>query len=264
MLDSLTPLLASPLAMGILLFVVGVLAGTINVVAGGGSFLTLPVLILLGLPAGVANGTNRVGILCQNAGAAWTFRRSGRLDGVRASREVGAAVVGSLLGVWLALQVGDVSFRRILAVLMIVVFLGTLWRRPSTGPNEVSLTAGGGALQWGSLPTAMAFFLVGIYTGFIQAGAGFFVLMVTTALGLDLVVGNAVKVILILSITIPSLLIFAMNGRVDWLWGLCLAGGTLIGGQIGVRLTLTRGEAWIRSFLTVAAVLFAIGLWVKG
>jgi hypothetical protein len=252
--------------MGTLLFVVGVLTGTINVVAGGGSFLTLPVLIFLGLPSGVANGTNRVGILFQNFGAAWTFRRSGRLDGLRATREITAAVVGSLLGVWLALQVGDVSFRRVLAVLMIVIFLGTLWRKPATGSVSESRVDPSplGALRWGSLPTASAFFLIGIYTGFIQAGAGFFVLMVTTALGLDLVVGNAIKVVLILSITVPSLLLFAINGRVDWLWGLCLAAGSLIGGQIGARWTLTRGEAWVRSFLTVAAVLFAIGLWIKG
>lgn len=255
----LTPdaLLASTPALGTALFLIGIVAGTINVVAGGGSFLTLPVLILLGLPAGVANGTNRVGILLQNAGAAWSFRRSGTLGGLPLGRELAAGVLGALAGVWLALQVGDFAFRRMLAVLMVVVFLGTLWRRPTARDAA-------GWLRWGSPLAVVGFFLVGVYTGFIQAGAGFFVLMVTSALGLDLVRGNAIKVVLILCITVPALALFAANGRVDWFWGLCLAAGTFLGGQLGVRLTLTRGEAWVRGFLSVTAILFAVALWIRG
>jgi len=62
------------------LAVLGLFVGAVYVIAGGGSFLTLPMLIFLGLPATVANGTNRVGILLQNVGAVWGFHRRQVLD----------------------------------------------------------------------------------------------------------------------------------------------------------------------------------------
>ena len=258
MLETFKVLLPGNLGLGLLLFLVGVVAGTINVIAGGGSFLTLPTLILLGLPAGVANGTNRVGILFQNVGAVWGFRRSGRFEDVAIGWRVLPAVLGAIVGVGLALQLDDTSFRRVLAVLMVVVFLGMMWSRNSGEDQDLD--------RWNSSIWAVsgAFFLVGVYGGFIQAGVGFLVLLVTSAFGLNLVSGNAVKVVVILGLTVVSLALFAINGKVDLFWGLCLAAGTVIGGQIGVRLTLTRGEAWVRVFLTMTAILFAVALWMKG
>jgi uncharacterized membrane protein YfcA len=234
----------------LLLFAVGCLAGTLNVLAGGGSFLTLPVLLFLGLPAPLANGTNRVAILLQNTGAVWSFSRQGVLDRGALLWAALPATAGAVLGAWLALDVGELAFRRLLAVLMVVLSAGSLWsprrrkvaRRPAWMP--------------------LAFFAVGVYGGFIQAGVGFLVLAVTTAAGLDLVRGNAVKVLAILCWTVAALGVFAAAGSVDWQLGAALAAGNLAGGVTGARLTVLKGHRWVKAVVTVTAILFALGLWL--
>jgi len=237
------------------LFLAGAVAGVLNVVAGGGSFLTLPILLYLGLPATMANATNRVGILFQNIGAVASFRRHGVLEIRWAVRVAVPAVAGAVLGVFLALRTPETGFRRILATLMIVITLWTLWdplrRRRRGGPV---LPAGGFLLGTG-------FFLAGVYGGFVQAGVGFLILVLTTLTGFDLVRGNAVKVLCILPFTLVALGIFASQGQVAWLQGLVLAAGTVLGGQVGVRLAVVKGHRWLRGVVTGAILLMAIHLW---
>jgi uncharacterized membrane protein YfcA len=243
-------------ALYILLFVTGVVAGTLNVIAGGGSFLTLPALIFLGLPAGVANGTNRVGILIQNVGAVWSFRREGVLDSWRQAWVGLPAAAGAVLGVWAALQVGDDTFRKVLAFLMVAISLFTLWDPlRSTAPRASAAHPG--------LWLGLGFFVAGVYGGFVQAGVGFLILTVTTLAGLDLVRGNGIKVLCILIFTALALALFAWQGKVEWPVGLVLGAGTLIGGQIGVKLTVLKGHRWLRGVVTATIVVFAVRLWTS-
>lgn len=241
-----------------LLFAAGAVAGVINVVAGGGSFLTLPLLMFMGLPAGVANGTNRVGILVQNVGAVWSFQRHGVMDWSSLLWAALPASFGAGVGVWIALVISDQSFKRVLAMLMVTLALWTLWAPSGASPEERAAAARRGKR---SLLVAGAFFLVGIYGGFVQAGVGFLILAATTVAGLDLVRGNAVKVLTVLCFTVLALALFAVNGRVDWLMGATLAAGTLLGGLVGARLTILKGHRWVRGVVTVTVVLFALKLW---
>jgi len=251
----------SPLGY-LLLFATGLIAGTVNVVAGGGSFLTLPVLIFLGLPPGIANGTNRVGIMLQNVAAVWSFRRYGLFDRSALAWAGLPALLGGALGAWLALWISDRAFQQILALLMVAVTLYTLWSpRREAGPPQTA--EGESPRRPAGSPWILAagFFAVGIYGGFIQAGVGYLVLAVTTAAGLDLVRGNVVKVLAVLCLTAQALAIFAWQGRVDWPLGLCLAAGTILGGLLGVRLTVLKGHRWLRRAVTATIIVFAVKLW---
>jgi hypothetical protein len=241
----------------LLLFGAGVAAGTINVIAGGGSFLTLPALIFLGLPPNLANATNRVGILLQNVAAVWSFRRHGYFDHSALMWAGLPSVLGGALGAWLALWISDRAFQQLLALLMVAVTLWTLWSpRNETGEGRPpGRPAGSPWLLFAG------FFFVGIYGGFIQAGVGYFVLAVTSAAGLDLVRGNAVKVLAMLFANALALLIFAWQGRVDWLLGLWLAAGNVVGGLAGVRLTVLKGHRWVRRMVTATIIVFAVKLW---
>ena len=237
-----------------ILGVAGFVGGALNVVAGGGSFLTLPVLIFLGLPSTVANATNRVGVVIQSVGGVWGFHRHAVLDwrwGLWASVP---CLAGAALGAWAALHVGDAAFRRILALVMVAVTLWTLVE-PFKGRSRVAVRS----------PRSPAVFVgllgVGLYGGFVQAGVGFLVLAVTTHAGFDLVRGNAVKVLTVLGLTLLSLLIFVSAGKVDWSMGLALGLGSLLGSLVGVRLTVAKGHGWVRGAVTVTVVLFAIKLW---
>ncbi len=239
------------------LFAAGAVAGTLNVIAGGGSFLTLPVLIFLGLPAGIANATNRVAIFLQNVGAVWSFKRFGVLDTRSLLWAAVPATLGAIPGTWLALTISDRAFQKTLAFLMVAITVWTLWS-PGSKPG---LSSAGGKTRY--LALGAGFFLTGVYGGFIQAGVGFLVLAVTSMAGLDLVRGNAVKVLAILCFTGLSLGIFIWQDRVDWPLGLCLAGGNVLGGLLGARLTVLKGHGWVKNVVTLTILVFAVKLWLS-
>ncbi|MDX1568166.1 MAG: sulfite exporter TauE/SafE family protein [Longimicrobiales bacterium] len=278
----------------------GLAAGTLNVLAGGGSALTLPLLIFLGLPPTVANGTNRVAILAQNVAAALAFRRHGISTEGLLWTAVPPALVGAGLGTWTALVVGDAAFQRILSGVMVFIAVWMVWRPLPGGPRdgrqkvedgsvedaeaaatEDDAVPGAGAAEaaggrphrarppfFRSSPSFLrrvgvgaGFFLVGFYGGFIQAGVGFLILAMTSAAGLDLVRGNALKVLLVLTFTPLTLGLFWLGGAVEWGSGLTLALGMAAGGLIGVRLNVLKGHAWVRRVVTAAVVLFAVRLW---
>ncbi len=245
--------MADPLPLLILL-VVGFVAGVINVIAGGGSFLTLPVLIFLGLPATVANGTNRIGVLTQNVSAVWGFHRFQVLDWRWALIVSVPSAIGGIVGAWAALQIGDDAFRRILSVVMVVLTVATLFAPdPVTRRRDVRSPT--------SWLVMIGFFFVGVYGGFLQAGVGLMILTMTTWSGIDLVRGNAIKVLSNSLLTFLALAIFATQARVHWPFGIALGVGNLLGGQVGVHLAVGRGHAWIKGVLTATVIVLAIRLW---
>ncbi|MFQ5689138.1 MAG: sulfite exporter TauE/SafE family protein [Gemmatimonadota bacterium] len=243
----------------LILFAAGCLAGTINVIAGGGSFLTLPLMIFLGLPPTTANGTNRIAILVQNAGAVWSFHRHRILEWRWLAVAAPPAVLGAVLGAWSAVRIGDAAFERILATLMVGISLWALW-------NPLSGRHAGDTLRPSSplarLGLMGGFLTVGFYGGFVQAGVGFLFLGLTAAAGLNLVRGNALKVLIILAYTPLTLALFSASGKVEWGLGLALAAGNLLGGLAGVRLTVLKGHRWVKRVVTVTVILFALKLWL--
>jgi len=250
--------LSDALVSALLLFGVGTFAGVLNVIAGGGSFLTVPLLIFLGLPATVANGTNRLAIITQNIGASFSFHRRGLIPRTWLLVAAPTSVIGALLGTFAAVRIGDVAFQRVLALSMVAITAWTLW-------HPASRAAGGASdppaprRRW---MYAAAFFVVGLYGGFIQAGVGFIVLALTTAGGLDLIRGNALKVTLLLVFTPLALVVFAASGKVDWPMAVVLASGNYVGGLVGVHVQVLKGHAWVRNVVTVTIVLFAVRLLV--
>jgi uncharacterized membrane protein YfcA len=233
----------------------GLAAGIINTLAGGGSLLTLPILIFAGLPAQVANGTNRVPILMQNVFAVTRFSR-GKVKMARpALRLAVPAVLGALAGSVAASLLGGETFRRVLAgVLLLVlvpVFLNPKRRLAGAGSEEGSVT-----------PLSMALFVgVGFYGGFVQAGVGFLVLGVTVlACGYDLVRSNAIKVLVILIYTAAVVPVFLWHGLIAWGPAIAMTVGQSAGGWIGARLAISRGVPLIRVVLVVMSVLAAAKL----
>ena len=249
--------IADPVLAALLLIPAGFVAGALNTVAGGGSFLTLPLLILLGLPHTVANGTNRLAILIQTAGATAAFRRADVLPVGVLVRLGLAAILGAGLGSTLAVHVGETVFLRFLSIVMVLFTLFPLLQRGVDGedvrPGAPHVGAG----------LVTAFVAVGFYGGFVQAGVGFLSLGATNWAGYGLVAGNAIKVACIFLFSIVSLSVFAANGVVNWGVGLALGIGTFAGALVGARLTLKAGDRILRFVVAAATLTFAVALWLR-
>jgi uncharacterized membrane protein YfcA len=238
----------------ILIFLGGSVAGVINVMAGGGSLITLPLLIFAGLPPTVANGTNRVAIVLQNVGALAGFRRNGLKVGGKVWLLLIPSLLGAYIGVRLAVNLDETAMRRAIGVILVVMLVPLLRRRrprPPEGPIRMST-------RWWVWPI---YFLVGAYGGFLQAGVGFFYLALLVGLqGLDLVRANLVKVFLILMYSILALALFLAGGKVALVPGLTLAAGNTLGGWVGAHLAVRKGERWIKVVLAVAVIVSAAEL----
>jgi uncharacterized membrane protein YfcA len=240
-----------------LLTAVGVVAGFLNVMAGGGSLLTVPVLVFMGLPGPVANGTNRIAILVQNFMAITAFFQRGfsefKLSLSLAACAIPGAVVGALVGVNLQ---GE-WFNRILAIIMLAVMLIMYLDRGSSRSAEPDYQPTRTQLIRGHILMVG----VGFWGGFIQIGVGFIIMPVLNrVMGLDLVRTNMHKVFIIFCYTIVALALFASQIEILWMVGAALALGNGIGGYLGAHFAVSKGEKLIKTLLNAVLIVFIIKL----
>ena len=249
----------------ILLAMLGALAGTLNVIAGGGSLLTLPTMIFMGMPEAVANGTNRVAILAQNVTAVSGFRTKGFSDFRLSLTLALASLPGAVLGAHTGALIRGAHFNRILALVIIgVMVVMALQKRSKNAPPSAqpdppknTTTTTRPRLFWGHV----AMIGVGFYGGFIQAGVGFLLMAVlSNVMKLDLVRVNMHKVFIVGTFTLAALIVFLVHGKIWWVPGLCLAVGNSLGGWIGSQLSITKGESFIRQILFLALLAMAVKL----
>ena len=247
----------------LIISIIGFLAGIINVMAGGGSLLTMPLLIFLGLDSVTANGTNRVAIFFQNISSIHGFRSKGVKVGIYGVYLGVAALLGAIVGSKMAIQIDHQVFNRILAVVMILVVVMTLIN-PALKSTE-KLAEGyfteriTGKYKFLGI---FAMFFVGIYGGFIQAGSGLFIMAALTFINrFTLLKSNAAKAVITLIYTLSALSVFILDGKVEWLYGLTLAVSMSIGAWLTSRWSSGSGEKYIKYFMIVAVIAMAIKLW---
>ncbi len=231
----------------ILLAIGGLVAGVINTLAGGGSLITVPLLVFLGLPATTANGTNRIGVLFQNAVSTWRFRREG-LSGLRGAAPVLLPVlIGSVIGAGIASRMSPEAFRQVFGVAMIALLYPMLRGTRPRGRNET-------VSPRGRLMNGVIFFGIGLYGGALQAGVGLFLIAALARSGLDLVRANAIKVVIIGALTLVAVPVFIAQDQVDWRFASALVVGFALGGELGARAAIRGGERLIRPVLVIAVI----------
>ena len=228
--------------------VVGFVAGFINTLAGGGSSLTIPLLIFLGLPVNVANGTNRIAILLQNVVGTSNFARQKVLDFKKAIPLAIASILGAIPGAFIANTLNELVMKRtvgviLLIILILVIFKPEIWLKPDAGKVK----------NRNIVISFIIFFILGAYGGFIQIGIGFFLLAgLSLVEKLDLVKANAMKVLIVMAYTPLALAIFIWNKQVDFKLGLILAVGNMAGAWGGSKVAVSWGPGFIRWVLIVA------------
>ena len=236
------------LAWYIILVIAGFVAGIVNTIAGGGSFLTLPALMLFGLDPKIANGTNRIAVLFSSASAVATFSKHGHLDRALAIRLSLPTLAGVPVGALLAIYLPSHAFETLFGVIFLAMAV-LLALNPKRFIEADDTKA---SSQWVIAPM---FFGIGIYVGFIQAGLGILLLLAMSFLRTgDLVASNAIKNLIAFLVTFAASVVFIIFGLVEWLPGLTMAAGNVLGGYVGARLAIKKGNRMIFVFLVVVMV----------
>lgn len=235
---------------------IGFFAGFINTIAGGGSLLTLPLLMFLGLPANIANGTNRIAIIMQNIVATRNFKKGNVLNFRQGLYLAVPAMIGSVLGASLAVDLSEQIMKRTIGILLVVMFFVILYK-----PDKWLKAQTGIIKEKPGLLQILLFFGLGFYGGFIQAGIGFFLLAALVLIsGLDLVRANAIKLLIILLFNLPAIAIFIWQEQVEFLTGFILAGGNMAGGFVGSKVAMKWNPNFIRWVLLVTLLVSAVKL----
>ncbi len=238
----------------LILFGVGLLAGFINVNAGGGSTLTLPTLIFLGLDSALANGTNRVAIFIQNISAVYSFKKE-KYEQFNISLKLSLLTLpGAVIGALLAVKLSDAIFQKILGVIMIGIIISMII------PQKKILDSQHNNKKI-PLSAYFAMFGIGFYGGFIQVGVGFILMAALQRLmKLNLIYVNMHKVFIVFIYTIPAMLIFIFTKNVNWLLSLVLAAGNAAGAWWAVKFSVKKGEKVIKIVLIVAVLTMSLKL----
>lgn len=240
----------------LLIILTGFVAAFLNTVGGGGSLFTVPILTFFGLPITSANATNRVALLVQNFFAVGGFHSKRVALPWPYSLYLGFSTLGGgLIGSLLASRIADEIFSKIFAGIMIVsVFLIILNPKKPSGAERLTIRS--------QVIGTLCFFFLGIYGGFVQAGIGFLVLAVLNLVNnMNLVTSNYVKVFSAIVYTGVSVVVFAAEGKIDWVTGGILAIGMAFGGWFASRWSVDKGEVWIKRVMIVSIIGMAIKLW---
>ena len=225
----------------------GVLAGVINTLAGSGSLVTLPLLVMLGLPAPLANGTNRVGIVFQCASGILTMRQQGTLQTQGSGWFIAPTLLGAILGAMIATTLNEQIMNLTLGVLMVIMLAVTLLN-PKQWLREESEREPGRPAWW----LLGLFFLMGVHGGFLQAGVGVMLLLgLVMGAKFSLVAANGIKLLIALSFSAVALIMFAFNDLVYWPFGLLMAAGQALGAWLAARFLShsTHAKVWVRRLL---------------
>jgi uncharacterized protein len=242
-----------------LLIGAGFIAGFINTIAGGGSMLTLPALLMMGMPADIANGTNRIGIFLQSLAGARGFYKKGKLQPETISPTLLPSLLGALIGSLAASYLPITWLKPALLSTMLAMALLMLIKPSIVAPPE-----GTPVYALKERPIAwVGLFAAGLYGGFVQAGVGF-ILIAALAGGLryDLVRSNALKMAITCALTVVALGIFILRDQVLWIPGLLMAIGTVAGATVSVQFAISMPQVVLKWILFLMVVLACIGAYL--
>ena len=231
-------------AEGFILVVAGVAAGFINVIAGGGSLLSIPALMWVGLDGASANGTNRIGVLIQSVASTARFAKTE----VHSFKESGllalALLPGGLIGAYWGTLIEGVWFNRLLAFVMLFVLVTMdMEGRPNQSPHK---SADKTRLKNPAVVYSLTG-LIGFYGGVIHIGIGLLIMAVLTRVGgLNLKYTNMHKMIMVIPYTLFAIMIFSCYHEIAWVAGLMLAVGASVGGWLGAKIAVEKSEKRIR------------------
>tara|TARA_B100000575_G_scaffold201924_1_gene163654 strand:+ start:23633 stop:24406 length:774 start_codon:yes stop_codon:yes gene_type:complete len=244
----------------LILISIGLFAGVVNTLAGGGSLVTLPVLILfLGLDEATANGTNRLMVITAALVASYGYRSKGIETHPWGFYFGLVATFGAIIGAKIAINIDGDTFKRFLAIIMISVGLIIVFRSKSIASLDLKERLNGKYLFAGFV----GFFFIGVYGGFLQAGVGIVIMLLLTQINrMNLLRTNSVKAFSVFIYSIAAVAIFALDGKILWMVGFWMVLGSVVGAWLSSRWSVKRGDKVIRITLLIMVTYMAVKLWL--
>lgn len=238
------------------LIISGVFVGFINTLAGGGTIISLSLFMFMGLPADVANGTNRIAVILQNFTSTVNFKKQKLLDSRKATVLMIPTVIGAMLGAQLSVSIDEETFRKALGLVMIMMVYFMVVK-PDKWINGQKVLQDK-KVSWQQM---IIFFFIGIYGGFIQVGVGYFLLAgIVLGAGYELIRANAIKGFIVMFYTIFALIVFVLNDKVHWQYGLIHSIGNVTGAFVASRYAFSWGAGFIRWFIIVLIIITSADL----
>jgi uncharacterized membrane protein YfcA len=218
---------------------VGILTGFVNTLAGSGTLLITPFFIFMGLPADVANGTNRLGIFAQTMVGSFMLQRQNPVNLKGSEVLIVPSVIGAIGGSLLATQVPVKFLEGVIAVVMLLMIY------PIARNSEKWMRVENASEEFHQKPLLVViFFALGFYGGFIQAGTGIFILSAIVLIAeRSLQYANLLKNLIVFLFTIPALAIYIYFGQVNWQIGLVVMVAQMSGAWFAARFLSKSSKA---------------------
>ncbi|MBV8649080.1 sulfite exporter TauE/SafE family protein [Paludibacterium sp.] len=241
-----------------LIALAGLYAGTQNVLAGGGSFITFPALLLAGLNPLAANMTSTIALFPSQITSAVAGRRL--VEGVgplRFRTLFLLSLAGGVLGAWLLLSTPVSVFTHLVPWLVLfattVFFWGSFLRK--SGQQQVT------SMPSGALMAIQG--VIALYGGYFGGGIGILMLAALTVAGQQVRTATATKNALAMTMNASAVAIFAFSPQINWLAALALAVGGIGGGVLGAWLMHRLPEKWLRGFVVLVGVVLSVWLFAR-
>lgn len=236
--------------------ILGFVAAMVDAIAGGGGLISLPALLMVGVPPHLALGTNKFAASLASLNSSITFARSGKVHFPLVKWQIPFTLIGAFLGAWTVLRVSSDFLNK--AVLFLILFVGiyTLFHKNLGIENKFK------ELSFSRIVAGCLFALIfGFYDGFFGPGTGSFLIFSFIALfGFDFVVASANSKVLNFTSNIASLLLFAWNGKILLLYGIPMAIFMILGSYVGTKLAIHRGVVIVKPLFVIMSLLVAAKL----
>lgn len=247
----------------ILLFCAGVLGGVLNSVAGGGSFITFPSLLFVGVPPIIANATNTFASCAGYLSGAYGFRKDIAKHPEVIVYTVIWSLIGGVIGAYLLLNITESLFLEAIPwLLLFATLLFIFGPRVSDLATKMAQRASISS-RWGSLILALSLVFVSAYGGFFNAGLGVIVLSYLVLAGYkDINQMNGLKLLVSSSVSLVAITIFVLEGAIDWNRGVVVMAGALLGGYVAANVSRNIKQQHVRAFITFSSLSMTIYFFV--
>jgi uncharacterized membrane protein YfcA len=239
-----------------LLFGTGLAAGFVDSIAGGGGLITIPVLLNLGLDPHRALGTNKLQASFGSGSATWHYAQARTVHLRDCALGFSMSLLGAALGALVVQKVDPSFLRRLLPMLLLAVALYT-WLKPQLGAHDQAPRM---SRRWFDVIFGLG---IGFYDGFFGPGTGtFWAMAYVLCVGFNLTRATGYTKVMNFASNLSSLAFFLVGGQVEYVPGLVMGAGQLLGARLGAGMVVRKGTRFIRPiFLTVVLALTLRLLW---